>query len=202
MSEVKIIDGTGKQYSGRINKSGQLYVYSESIPSEGAQSERGNSFILHGECHLSANSSGGLMTFTNLEQEYDVEITRIYIDPHTITNTDLIITQVFDAVVSNGADISSTGIVQKNRGSGNVLKASLVISDASSDLTYTGGTQYHAFPVKSMTGLQRNMNSTNILSTNKSITWGFKTVSGSDAVDGQIVSFSVNVIKRLKSNEF
>jgi len=200
MSFIEIIDGNGGGKRASVNRYNELLVQAESIPSEASQAERGNSFIIHAECHLSASTSGGLMTFTNNDVNNDIEITRIYIDTHVITPVDLIITQVFDATISNGTDVSSTAVVQKNRGKSNLLDSTVTISDASSDMTYTGGTQYHAFPVKSMTGVQRNMNGTNIIPAGKSITFGFKSAGG--ATDGEIISLSVNTIKRLKTDEF
>lgn len=197
---TRITDGTGNNYAGKVNKFNQFEVVSESIPSEGAQAERGNAFIIHAECHTAAAASGALMSITNNSSEFDVEITRIYIDPHTITPTDLILTQVFDATLSNGTDVSSTAIVQKNRGSAATFDLTIKISDASSDLTYTGGTQYHAFPAKTMTSTQRNMQLTNVIPRNKSVTWGWKTRSGGNATDGEIVSLSVNIVRREHAN--
>lgn len=181
-----------------VNSIGQLSVLSEDVPSEGFQSRLGNTFIVHAECQTALAASGGLLQLTNNDASADIEITRIYIDGHTITPTDLIVTQVFDATGAAGTDVSLTAIVQKNRGSAEVLNASVVVSDASSDLTYTGGTQYHAFHVGNNESLQRNMNSTNIIPAGKSILWGWKTVSGSNAVDGEVISLSINLIKRDK----
>lgn len=193
-----IEDGKGSGYKAEVNSANQLAVKSESIPSEGFQATNGNSFIIHGECQTAATASGGLMTITNNDTANDMTITRIYVDPHTITPTDLIITQTFDAVISNGTDISSTAIVQKNRGLANTFDLSVVVSDASSDMTFTSGTQYHAFPIKTMTGQQRNMNETNVIPAGKSITFGYKTISGGLATDGEVVSFSVNIVKRTR----
>jgi len=195
MSEIKIKDGTGTGNRAKVNEKGQLSVISESLTSEGAQAQAGNAFILHAECHTAAAASGGLLQITNDNGE-DIEITRIYIDAYTITPTDLIITQVYDATGTAGTDISSTGIIQKNRGSAEMLAATLVVSDGSSDLTYTGGTQYHAFPVKTMTSQQRSMSGTNIIPKGKSILFGFKTVSGGNATNGEIISLTINLIKR------
>lgn len=191
-----IEDGTGSSSKAKVTAMNQLVVQSESIPSEGFQAQQGKAFIIHAECHTSASASGAFLQIKNNDTAYDLEVTRIYIDPHTITPTDLICTQVFDVTESNGTDVSSTAIVQKDRNTAEGFDLTIKISDSSSDLTYTGGTQYHAFPVKDMSPLQRNMNSTNRLPSGKSITWGWKTRDGSNAIDGEIVSFSVNVIKR------
>lgn len=193
---TSITDGTGAGYKGKVNEFNQVEVYSESVPSEGIQAERGNAFIIHAECHTAAAASGALMSITNNSSEYNLEVTRIYIDPHTITPSDLIITQVFDATLASGTDVSTTAVVQKNRGSAASFDLEVKCSDASADLTYTGGTQYHAFPVKTMTSSQRNMQLTNVLPRNKSITFGWKTRGGGNATDGEIVSLSVNVVRR------
>ena len=93
---TSITDGTGTGNKGKVNEFNQFVVLSESVPSEGTQAERGNGFILHGECHTAAASSGAFMSVTNNSSEYDLEVTRIYIDAHTLTPTDLVVTQVFE----------------------------------------------------------------------------------------------------------
>ena len=191
-----IEDGEGTRRKAGVNEFNQLKVYSESVPSEGIQAEVGNSFIIHAECHLAAASAGGLISFTNNSDVYHLEVTRVYIDPHVLTPTDLIITQVFDATIANGTDVTSTAILNKNRGSANTFDLTVTASDASSDMTYTGGVQYHAFPATSMTSTQRNMQNTNILPRNTSITFGWKTVGGGNATDGEIISMSINVVRR------
>lgn len=193
--QTQIIDGTGRGLKAKVNDDNQLIVLSQSVPSEGIQSEKGNSFIIHAECHTAAAASGGFMQITNNEQDFVYEVTRIYIDPQTITPTDLICTQVFDATGTSGTDVSSTAIINKNRGNANNFDLTVVISDSSADLTYSGGEQYHAFPINSRTSSQRNMQLTNIIPKNKSILFGWKTEGGGNATDGEKVSFSVNIVK-------
>ena len=199
MSHTTISDGKGKGNKAEVNENQQLSVISESIPSEGARAQDGEAFIIHFECHTAAAPSGGFMHILNNDAEFELEVTGIYIDPHTLTPSDLIVLQVFDPIISNGTDVSSTAVVQKNRGSASPFDLTIKVSDSSSDLTYSDGTQYLAFPAKSMTGIQRNMNGTNILPAGKAILFGWKTRDGSNAVDGEVVSFSVNIIKRKKA---
>jgi len=192
-----IIDGQGKGYLAGVSSENRLLSDSKSRPSEEVEAQNSRAFILHGECHTAAAASGGLLYFTNTSSVNDVVVTRIYIDPCTITPTDLIITQVrTPATTANGTDISSTGIVQKNYGTANSTIGTLVISDSSSDMTYTGGSQYHAFPAKTMTSLTRDMKGTNVITPNTTILLGWKTASGSNATDGEIVSLSINCFTR------
>lgn len=193
---IRIKDGTGKGYDAAVTSLNQLFTYSESIPSEGYQARLGNAFIIHAECHTAAAATGALLAITNNDQNYELEVTRIYIDPHTITPTDLILTQVFEPTLASGTDVSSTAIVQKNRGVADTFDLTVKISDSSADLTYTGGTQYHAFPAKTMTSTQRNMQLTNIIRKNQTILWGWKTRGGGNATDGEIVSLSIDVVRR------
>lgn len=195
-----IEDGSGSNLSAKVNSNQQLETKSESLVSENAAAQRGEAFIVHFECHLAAASSGALMAITNNDQEFDFEVTRIYIDPHTLTPSDLIVTQVFDPTLSNGTDVSSTAVVQKNRGSSETFDLTVKASDSSSDLTISGGTQYHAFPADSRKSSQRNMNGTNILSKGKTICWGWKTSGGGNATDGEIISLSVNIVKRRRES--
>ncbi len=137
------------------------------------------------------------MHFKNTSTTHDVIITRIYIDPQTLTDADLLVNQVLDPTINAaGTDISSTGIVQKNTGSGESLTGTLTISDASADMTFSGGTNYHEIGVNSRTPQQRDMKGTNVITPQKSIGWAWKLEDGSSAVDDQIVAFSINCYVR------
>jgi len=193
-----IEDGKGKGYKAEVTTDNQLVVQSESVPSEAFKSFDGKAFIIHAECHTAVAASGGLMTILNNDTAYDMEITRIYIDACTLTPSDMLITQVFDADISNGTDVSSTAVIQKNRNTAESFDLTVTVSDASSDMTYTGGTQYHRFAMPTKTSQQRDMNGTNIIPATKSVTFGWLTASGGNATDGEIISLSVNVIKRLR----
>ena len=72
-----IEDGTGKEYAVKINSFNQMEVKSESLVAENSSSIRGESFIVHFECHLAAASSGALMSITNNDPTYELEITII-----------------------------------------------------------------------------------------------------------------------------
>lgn len=192
----QIVDGGGHGKRAHVSDENRLYVESKSRPSEELEAMTGDAFILHGECHLAAASSGGLMSFKNTSNVDDVIITRIYIDAHSLTPTDLIVTQVKEPTVSSGTDISTTGVVQKNFGSGKGLTGTLIISDGSADITLSGGTNYHSFPVQTMQQYIRDMTGTNVITANKTIAWGWKTRGGGNATNAEIISLSVNVIKR------
>jgi hypothetical protein len=73
------------------------------------------------------------------------------------------------------------------------MTAILTVSDGSSDLTFTGGLPYHAFPVKTLEQYGRDMKGTNLLGQNDTLLFGWETVDAGNAVNGEIVSFSVNV---------
>lgn len=193
MNTIK--DGTGSGSLAKVDDKHRVHTYSVTEPTEQAEAENGLSFIIHKECHTAASTGGGLLYIKNNDSEYDMVITRIDIDSHTITPEDLICVQVFDATISNGTDISTTAIVNKNRSSSKIFDLTVKCSDGSSDITYTGGTQYHAYPIKTMTQYFRDMAGTNIISAGKSILFGFKRAGGGSATDGQIVSFSVNIVK-------
>jgi len=174
---------------------GLLQVNSRSEDAEEYEAERGNAFILHYECKLKAVASGGLLYIKNLDPNFNIHITRIYIDPFALTDTDLRITQWFNPVVSGGEDVTATSIIQKNTSSGNLFDLQMLVSSASTALTFTGGTRYHSFPVASRLSTQRDMNGTNIISLNKGILWGFKTESGAVATANETISLSINITK-------
>lgn len=191
-----IEDGTGKGYKLKINSDNQAAVFSESQPSEGVQSQKGNSFILSARTYLKASNEGGLFYILNNDPSADLEVTRIYTYPHTLTPTNLVMTQIFDPVITGGEDVSSTAIINKNRGNSKVFDLTIKISSSSTAMTYTGGTTYHEPPLVSRTQNSRNMNGTNILPSGKSILFGFYTEDGSNATDAETIYFSVNIIKR------
>jgi len=196
MSETTILDGRGHGKVAGVSDELRLLSESKSRPSEEVEAQRGAAYILHGECHTAAAAAGGLMSFKNTSNLDDVVITRIYIDSHTITPTDLILTQVKNPTVSGGTDITSTGVVQKNYGKNDGLTGTLTISDAASDITLSGGSNYHSMPIKTMSQYARDMKGTNVVTPGKTIAWGWKTRAGGNATDGEIVSLSVNCFRR------
>ena len=58
-----------------------------------------------------------------------------------------------------------------------------------------GGTNYHAFSISSLESVTRNMRGTNILGKGDAIGWSWATVDGGNAVDAEIISFSVNMYR-------
>ncbi len=194
-----IRDGEGSGECAGVNSSHRLLVESQSRPSEEVEAEKGRGFILHGVCHTAASVSGGLMAFTNTSNDFEVVITRIYIDPQTLTPTDLLVNQEKNPTVSNGTDISTTGIVQKNFGDNATLPGVLTISDGSSDMTFSGGINYHEIAINSRTPQQRDMKGTNVVTPQTTIGWSFKREGGGSATDAEKISFSVNCFKRAVS---
>lgn len=187
-----IKDGEGGGTLAGVTSEHRLKTDAKSSVAEEVASQNERSFILHGRCHLATSTSGGFLAFRNDSVDRLIAISRIYIDAHSLTD-DLIVTQVKNPTISNGTDISSTGIINKNYTSRRDIIGTLYISDSSSDLTYTGGHEYHAFPVSSLQQYQRDMKGTNILGYEDIILFGWETTDGGNAVDGEIVSFSVNI---------
>ena len=100
---------------------------------------------------------------------------------------------MFDPVLAAGT-ANTTGVVQKNRAKGTTISATFTVSDAAADLTYTGGTQYHAYPIKTMSSEQRNMQGTNVLGPGNILLIGYTSVGA--ATDAEIVSMSINCFVR------
>jgi len=184
-----IEDGKGAGNIAEVDNKQRLLVKSSSFVGEEVEAKEGNSFVLHGECHVAAATNGALFYFKNTSSTFNVFITRILIDGHSLTD-DFIIRQVFDPTRSNG---TSTTAVNKNRGSGKTLVGDFFISDGSSDMTFTGGTQYHAFPIKTLTTDVRDMQGSNILTPNTAVGFNWATVDGANAVNGEIISISMNI---------
>ena len=177
-----------------VDENGRAHTLATTKDFEESAAEDGDSFILHAECHLAAATSGGLLYFTNTSPDKEYHIGRIYIDPQTITPADLLVTQVFDpATKTGGTNISETGIINKNTGRSTTLTATLRTSDASSDITFTGGTQYHAFPITSRLSVFRDMKGTNIIFPGKTILWGWRREGGGGATDAEKISLSINL---------
>jgi hypothetical protein len=187
-----IRDGTGSGLLAKVEAGNRLKVASKTSFAEEIAAQNDRAFIFHGRCHLSANSSGGFMAIKNTSADVKIAISRIYIDAHSLTD-DIIVEQVKNPTISGGTNISSTGIINKNYASSRAMTATLTISDVSSDMTFTGGSPYHAFPVQSLQQYGRDMKGTNLLGQNDILVFGWETVDGENAVDGEIISFSVNV---------
>ncbi len=192
---------TGRTSKGGIKTwlfraSGLARVESVSIATEESHAENGDAYALHGVCRTAAAAAGGLLHIDNTFSTHSFHITRLFIDPQTITDPDLLATIFVDPTsITSGTDITSTGVVQKNTGSINALKSAgvtLTISDGSADMTFSGGTKLHEIPVVSRTPVSRDLNGTNIIGPGGKWLIGFKLEDGSSAVDNQIVSVTVN----------
>jgi len=182
----------------KVDSAGRLWTNAKSNAAEEVASHNGNAYIFHGECHLAAATSGGLMYYKHTSQDKHLHITRLYFDAQTLSN-DILIYQVKNpTTVSNGKDVSSTGIINKNFSSGQAINGTLKISEGSDDITYTGGTNYHAFVLSSKQSTQRNMLGTNVLKNNDEILWGWTTLGGGTSGNGvaatntDIISLSMN----------
>lgn len=191
MSE-QIIDGTGNSYRAKVGESHRLFVASRSSDAEEIAARNERAFILHCECHVSADASGAFLAFRNDSSDILYAVSRIYIDSHSLSD-DLIVRQVKNPTRSGGTDISATGIVNKNYASNREVTGTLWHSDSGANLTLSGGSKYHAFPVTTLKQYTRDMRGTNILGKNDVIGWTWSTVDLGNAVDGEIVSFSVNI---------
>jgi len=194
---LTIADGQGKYGDMGVDIDQRGLVQSKSRPSEEVEAEAGRSFILSGVCRTAAATGGGFLHFKNTSTTHDVIITRIYVDPQTLTDDDLLVYQVLNPTINAaGSDISTSGIIQKNTGSGNTLAGILTISDASADMTFTGGSEYHRYSLISRTSTSRNMMGTNVITPQKSIGLAWELEDGSAAVDDQIVGICVNLYVR------
>jgi len=194
---LTIADGQGKHGDMGVDIDQRGLVQSKSRPSEEVEAEAGRSFVLHGVCRTAAATGGGFLHFKNTSTTHDVIITRIYVDTQTLTDSDLLVYQLLDPTISvAGSDVSSSGITQKNTGSGSALTGVLTISDASADMTFTGGSEYHEYCLVSRASQSRNMMGTNVITPQKSIGWAWKREAGGTATDDQIVSITVNVYVR------
>lgn len=180
-----------------INNEGQLLGRVRSASSEEHRSDGGQSFILSAECHLSASINGGLMAFKNTDPSDHVHITRLYFDSLT-ANDDIIIYQVKNPTISNGTNVSTTNIINKNFENNRTLSGVLTVSDASSDLTYTGGSKYHSFVLEAKKSRMRDMMGTNVLGNNNMVLFGWATLDGANAVDGDKISISLNCFVEAK----
>ncbi len=187
-----IRDGTGSGLLAKVETGNRLKVASKTSFAEEIAAQNDRAFIFHGRCHLKAGPSGAFMAIRNTSADQKIAISRIYIDSHSLSDN-LIVEQVKNPIISGGTDKSLTGMINKNYASARVMSAILTISDSSSDMTFTGGTPYHAFPVQSLKQYARDMKGTNLLGQNDIFLFGWETVDGGNAVDGEIVSFSVNV---------
>ena len=191
MSDV-IKDGTGTNNLAKVDSNNRLTTLAVTVEAEQNAAHVGRAFILHARTHTSVASSGGLLYFKNTSDDREFHVTRIYIDAHALSAS-LIITQFINPTAVSGTDVSSTGIVQKNFSSTVSADGQLIISDASADLTFTGGTEYHAFNIDSKDSRVRDMRLSNVIGPGDTFGLGFETYTG-NAVDAEIISFSINLV--------
>src|SRR3990172_431427 len=171
------------QTAARVTEEGFLTTKAVHISNDERAAEIGDSFIIHVRCHLAAAVSGGLLHFVNTSSLYMYHLTRLYFVAHKLTKN-IIITHYKNATRANGT--AYTSVVTKEFASPNVPEYTLYASDGSSDLTLTGGSAMHAFPLSNMTSTMRDMNGTNILKQNNSLSFGWETFDGAAATDGEI----------------
>ncbi len=136
---------------------------------------RGRTGIIHAVCYFGATSSGGLMAVTNGSEDRNITITRLYFDAHLLAAPVQILQVKSPSTFSSGV-VDTAANVQKNYGS--QLKHPMTVTVSNSDanvMSYTGGEDYHNFAISSLQGIQRNMNSTNIITPGSTILWGFDT---------------------------
>jgi len=201
-NDVHVVNGgKGPRFAQRVDEQGRAFGIVDSLDSEEWAARRGDSFILHGECHLAAATAGALMYYENDSDDYLVAIGRVYVDAHSLSD-DIIIRQAYDPTRANGTAITATGIVQKHRRKPTTgLPGTLHISDGSSDMTFSAnGTRYHGFTISSLESIERDMHGTNILGKGDGIGWDWATVDGANGVDAEIISLSVNCY-RFKADE-
>ena len=191
MSQIQ--DGAGGISWAKVDTNNRLWVNAESFAGEEIAAQSGDSFIVHGVCHLAASTDGGLLSIKNTSANYDYHVTRIYVDPHSLTPSNLHLTQQANPTVTNGSTTTIT-ILNKNLGSGDSLVSESKLSNAAADLTFASGTVFHDFLVASKTSSQRNMVGTNVITPGK--TWGIGYNSTSAATDGETIGLSVNLYRR------
>ncbi len=196
MAEITLRTSKGgiKTWLGRAN--GRAQVEAVSYFAEEAAGEDGDAYIFHGECRTDAAAAGALMYIKNTSSTKNIRIGRLYFDPQTLTDADLLVTQwITPTTTTGGTDITTSGIIQKKTSAPNALASTgciLKISDASSDMTFTGGSRFHTFPLNSRTSSQRDMKGTNIVGPGGEWFLGYKLEDGSSAVGDQIIGISIN----------
>ena len=192
-----IEDGTGTGNSAKIDINNRLYTNSRSESSEEVEADRGNALIVHYVTETKALAVNGLIYILNQDNTADLKITRMYFDPETLTDTDLIIKQSFAPTTVSGQDVSLTANIQKNRGSAETMDLQILVSNSVGGLTFADGEEYHSFPINSRQSTQRFMNGTNILPRNKSVIFSLEREGGGVITAGQKISFSINYKKEL-----
>lgn len=197
MTEITGRTKKGGLKTWAFRQSGLARVEAVDRSSEENAAEDGDAYAIHGVCRTAAAASGVLLYMKNTSSVNQLHLTRIYIDPQTLTDADLLITQWHTpTTTTGGTDITTAGgIIQKNTGKNNALEESgltVIISDAASDMTFTGGTKFHEIPVTSRVPIDREVRATNIIAPGGEWFLGFKLEDGSAAVGDQIISLTIN----------
>jgi len=196
MTEITGRTSKGGIKSWLFRSTGLARVESVSFHAEEESAHVGDAYIGHAVCHTAAAASGVLIAITNNTADKNFHITRLYIDPQTITPVDLLLVQgIIPVGLTGGTDATTTAVVQKHTSKPNQFitgGAEVKISDGSADLTYTSGTEFHEWPVTSRLSTQRNMNGTNVIGPGGTWYIAYKREGGGTATDGEKIAISVN----------
>lgn len=200
MTEITGRTSKGGLKTWLFRGTGLARVESESFSAEEMAAENGNAYLFHGVCRTATAATGVLMYIKNTFTDKDLVVGRIFIDPRTLTDADMLINILINpTTVTAGTDTTTTGVVQKNSGKVNALAVAgttLKVSDASSDMTFTGGVESHSIPIVSRTTLPRDLGDTNVIGPGQEWVIAFALEDGSATVTDQIISISVNAYIR------
>lgn len=184
-----VIKSGSSGYTAEVDSENRFSVRSDSYRVEESYSDHGRSYLIHGVCHLAAATSGAFLYLTPSDQSKHFHITRIYIDAQTLSN-DIIVYQIKNPTTITGGTAITP--VNKNYTSTAVFLGTFKMSDSASDITYTGGTNLHAYVVETKKSYMRDMVGSNLLQVDNTLLFGWATLDGGAATDGQKISFTIN----------
>ena len=111
MADITLLTSQGgiKRWRGRAD--GQALVEATTRPAEESAADDGDAYVFHGLCRTAAAAAGILMYVKNTSAVNEIHIGRIYLDPYTLTDGDLLVTQwITPTTITSGTDVTTTGV--------------------------------------------------------------------------------------------
>lgn len=185
----EIIDGTGSGRRMKVGKGNRAFVNSVSNTSEEVHTFNGESFLIHAECHMAANTDGGLLAFKYTGNKR-INIVSLFLDSLILTKDMKIVVVKNPTIASGTVDVAN--VVQRNGFRTAELSQEVTISDGSADLTFTGGEEFISFGIQTLQSKDRSPKGAFMMKKNDILLIGWEAFTG-NGIDGELISIALGV---------
>ncbi len=185
----EILDGTGSGTRMKVGKDNRAFVNAVSHTSEEVHTFNGESFLIHAECHMAANTDGGLLAFKYTGNKR-INIVSLFLDSLILTKDMKIVVVKNPTIASGTVDVAN--VIQRNGFRTAELDQQVTISDGSSDLTFTGGEELISFGIQTLQSKDRSPKGAFMMKKNDILLIGWEAFTG-NGIDGELISIALGV---------